>query len=163
VLPEPYVFSTGYKSVQGGQKWYYEYKTGNAYTPMTWGLHPTIPTAEVWRGNERYLLISRGSMHPGDNSDAVLKWVAPYAGSVSVTGKAYDGDTTCGDGASAQVLINGTSLWQETITDATGKSHSLTQTVAEGDALYFIVKKGGNSSCDTTKWDPTITYTSISE
>jgi hypothetical protein len=59
------------------------------------------------------------------------------------------------------ILENASVLWNASIAngDTIGVSHDITTTVAAGDSLYFVVNKGdGNNYCDSTAWDPTITY-----
>jgi len=116
-----------------------------------------------WKGNETYLLlIPGGEFHPGDNGDAALKWVAPAAGVVNVSGTVRKRDVSNGDGVTAMIEKGGTALWGPVSlawNDNVGQSHNFRLTVNAGDALYFRVNRNASSYNDSTAWDPVICYT----
>ena len=100
-------------------------------------------------------------MHPGAVGDAVLKWTAPRAGTIRITGSVFDGDGSCGNGIVASIWHNSTQLAQYIIDngDANGKKHDLTEVVASNDSIYFVVNsRDGDNACDTTNWSPTIEF-----
>jgi hypothetical protein len=158
VLPAPYVFTRDFTSTQGTNRWRYEYKNfAGGYVPMTWNT-----TENRWKGNETYLLIQRGSMHPGEISDAAIRWVAPIAGSVKLTGTVRDGNDSCGDGVIARIFKNDQVLWVSAIANgnATGNAHDVQTTVSPGDSIRFVIDHGAKDNrCDSTGWNPTVTYT----
>jgi hypothetical protein len=92
--------------------------------------------------------------------DAVLAWTAPQSGPVHITGTVSKRNITCGDGVVASISHNATQLWQRTIryNDNMGETYDLTQSVAAGDQIYFDLNKNGNNYCDSTNWNPAITY-----
>ena len=167
-------FSTGYSSTQGKNNWSYQYRkdadefvypgdreTQGAialgYTNMTW-------TNNRWEAPGTFPLITKGALHPGTHNEAVLKWTAPKAGEVRITGTAYDNDAGGGDGVKARIFKDSIQLWTSGVIrngDTTGKSHTINTTVTAGQAIYFIVDNNsyfGNHFYDTTKWDPSIAY-----
>ncbi|MDP2606994.1 MAG: fibronectin type III domain-containing protein [Deltaproteobacteria bacterium] len=149
-----YQASVDFSSTQGFRNWYYLYGSG---TPMTF-------VDGDWQGNEKYLLLWARGGHPGNSSDAIRRWKAPQAGSINITGKAFDMDTSCGSGASVYIKKNSTILWQQAIANGntTGVSFNLTTAVAVGDNIDFGINRGADGywNCDSTGFDPTILLTS---
>lgn len=153
-----YNYPSGFSSAQGVNQWSYHQLQGSAYSPMTWDA-----ASNAWHGSDGNfpILGENGSVHPGNASDAVIRWTAPAAGSLNITGTVADTDGTCGDGIVASVLKNGTTLWSATVEngDGAGKNHSITATVSSGDTINFTLNRRSEYSCDSTRWDPTITLT----
>ena len=89
-LSTTYHAQDDFSGTQGYRNWYYLYGSG---TPMTFDA-----TAGWWRGNETYLVLWNYGGHPGNGSDAIRRWVAPQAGSVRITGNAWDDNPGCGGG-----------------------------------------------------------------
>lgn len=149
-----YQASTDFSATQGQNCWSYLDSTG---APLTWDAG-----GNRWRGVEPYLLLWSGGGHPGNGRDAVLRWTAPQAGSARVTGRASDGHVGCGtDGVVASIRKGQTSLWQRTIAkdDTAGASFDLTANLAAGEALDFVIHKGADNGCDSTRFDPAIGLT----
>ena len=150
---ESYQASTDFSSTQGFRNWYYLYGSG---TQMTY-------VGGNWQGNETYLMLWADGGHPGNSSDAIRRWKAPQAGSINITGKAFDDDTSCGSGASVYVKKNSTILWQQAIANGNtaGVSFNLTTAVAAGDNIDFGINRGADNvwNCDATRFDPTILFT----
>ena len=145
--------SVDFSSTQGFRNWYYLYGSG---TPMTF-------VTDQWKGNETYLLLSADGGHPGNSSDAIRRWTAPQAGSISISGNASDANTGCGSGAAVYIKKNSTILWQQAIANGntTGVNYNLATTVAAGDNIDFGINRGtdGYWNCDATNFDPTIVLT----
>lgn len=160
-------YSAGFSSTQGKNNWSYQYRTSSeeaesastGYSNMTYDA-----AANRWKGNETWLLLMKGLFHPGTKGEAVLKWTAPKAGEIKITGNAADGNPNGGDGVKARIAKGGANLWNSGSIengDVTGKSHSVVTSVTAGEAIYFIVDNNsttGNNSFDSTKWDPSIAY-----
>ncbi|MBB6670813.1 GH36 C-terminal domain-containing protein [Cohnella nanjingensis] len=153
----PYSASAGFSSTQGQNQWYYQQRPvgGGPFTDLTY-------TGGAWRGGNGNWL-GAGSMHPDNSYDVVLKWTAPAAGTISITGTVRKNDTGGGNGVVAAVQKNGTVLWSKTIAfnDSTGYNTNAdlsSVAVAAGDAIYFIVNNNGEYTYDETDWDPTIAY-----
>ena len=149
-----YQASVDFSSTQGFRNWYYLYGTG---TQMTF-------VGDRWQGNETYLLLWADGGHPGNFSDAIRRWKAPQAGSINITGTAFDTNTACGSGASVYIKKNATILWQQAIAngDTIGVSFNVTTTAAAGDDIDFGINRGADDywSCDWTGFDPRILLTS---
>lgn len=107
-----------------------------------------------------------------DNSplfDSVRRWVAPYAGTVAVTG-AVTFDPAPGaapyasDGVRVAVQRTGSELWSARLQTA-GQVATPTGVdaiaVNRGDALYFRVGSVDSGARDQVRWDPTVTYTDL--
>lgn len=154
--------SAGFDSTQGANQWSYQQRpsSGGSYTNLVF-------SAGAWRdpsGSEPW--VSPDGFHPGPSTDAVRKWVAPTAGTVAVTGRAYKQDTGGGNGVVVSVLKNAGTLWSRTIAGADGVGFSVDAdlaavSVAAGDALYFIVSNNGNYAFDATFFDPLIRYVTV--
>ncbi|MFC4779511.1 hypothetical protein ACFO9Q_22255 [Paenibacillus sp. GCM10023252] len=147
-----------YKDGVGG--WYYQSYNGSAYTPMTY-VHDQSYN-DSWSGGGAK--ISRVSQNPAVGADAVLKWVAPVTGTISIYGRPeYVGSNrTLGDGADLRIMKNSTQLWSATVTPASyateAANHSLTISVTQGDAIYFHVNAKANATQDSVWWNPQIVY-----
>ena len=169
-------YSTGYSSTQGKNNWSYQYRKdadeitlpdgpfvrdtqaeATGYTNMTW-------TNNRWEAPGTYPLITKRGLHPGIKNEAVIKWTAPKAGEIRITGTAYDNDAGGGNGVKARIFKDNTQLWTSGVIrngDSVGKTHSINTTVTKGQAIYFIVDNNssfGDHFYDTTIWDPTIEY-----
>ena len=89
------------------------------------------------------------------------QWRAPTAGMIHITGNASDGDPNCGDGVIASIKKGTQALWQQTIDNGNtaGFNYDLTTAVVAGDQINFVINKRiANNWCDSTTFDPTITY-----
>lgn len=147
--------SQGFSGVQGDYQWYYQQFNGTNYTNCTFD----APNNR-WKGTAAYTLIGPGYMHPDAGYDAVRKWVAPMAGTISITGGIAK-QVAQGDGVQAAIIKNGTVwLWSADITSTNEVNPTgvTSVTVAAGDAILFKLYMKDNSSYDATNWDPKITY-----
>jgi hypothetical protein len=166
--PDFYRFSSNFSSVQGTSQWFYQYMNGVPVN-MAWS------TANSWWQPSGSVLpiLWHGGGHPGEGTaDGVIKWVVPKTATAEITTVVADANPTgfapnapdpgnvCGgaDGVQVSAFRNGTSLWSNTINhgDTAGKNLTLTQSLNAGDALYFVLNKGANPTCDSTVLDPTI-------
>jgi hypothetical protein len=145
--------SVDFSSTQGFRNWFYLYGAG---TQMTF-------STGSWHGNEQYLELYGNGGHPGNVSDAVRRWTAPQAGTLTITGTAFDQNTGCGTGAAVYIKKNSTVLWQQTLANGntTGIAFNLTQTVVTGDNIDFGINRGPDNvwNCDSTGLDPKIVLT----
>ena len=78
---------------------------------------------------------------------------------MTVTGRVYKAHCA-GDGVRVAILHNGQQLWQGELEgkDGKGVDPNLSVGVKKGDTLRFLVDKRRGIACDTTHWDPVITY-----
>jgi hypothetical protein len=123
-----------------------------------------------WFGSEGGCLIGANWQHPGfAQCDSVRTWVAPGAGSVTLTA---NGDLTVAtncpnsmntNGVQIRVLLNGVQLWPTTgwqviPNGGTFSFPSVTTSVQAADQIQFVVAHvGSNNACDSTIWDPLVT------
>jgi hypothetical protein len=112
-----------------------------------------------WQGGEQWLRVGKDWHHPGDRAPSVRRFLAPHDGSVTVTGSVRKAHLA-GDGVRAAIVHNDRPVWQHELAgdDGQGLDPNLVLTVQRGDTLRFVVDKLGSISCDTTYWDPVITY-----
>ncbi|SDK56425.1 Glycosyl hydrolases family 28 [Pedobacter sp. ok626] len=159
-----YNASGDFSAVQGKRNWYYRvWRAGIGTTLMNWN----PDGSNHWRGPGSYDGIWNGTgniyMHP-DNSQAMLEWQAPKAGTVKVTGLVRKNDTGGGDGVNVSIWKNNTLVWPsgqwQTINynNSTGFWHDINVVVAFGDVLSFRVDQRSNSGWDTTYWNPQVAY-----
>ncbi|MCQ6557445.1 glycosyl hydrolase family 28 protein [Paenibacillus mendelii] len=151
--------------LQGTRGWYYRvWRSGIGTTPMSWN----PDGSNHWRGPGTYDAIWNGPgtmyLHP-DNSQAMLEWAAPKAGTVRVKGLVKKANTQGGDGVNVSIWKNGSMVWPtngqwQTIgyNDATGVNHDFILSLAQGDTISFRVDQRANSAYDSTSWNPIITY-----
>lgn len=157
--PQPpgstYSSSADFSTSQGYKGWFYLDSTG---AQMSFDA-----SNSRWQGGEQYLTLSATRAHPGNFASAVRRWVAPSAGLVRISGQAADAHTGCGsDGVGLTINKAGAQVFARTIAldDSTGVSFDLTEAIAAGEALDFILDNGGiDWDCDSTSFQATITYT----
>jgi hypothetical protein len=103
--------------------------------------------------------IGRDWQHPGDGIPCIRTFRCKRDGTVQVTGRVYKAHLS-GDGVRASILHNEEIVWEGEIegTDAKGLTPDLTLKVEREDALRFMVHQRGSISCDTTRWNPVVTY-----
>ncbi|MDY0166928.1 MAG: hypothetical protein RBS80_10315 [Thermoguttaceae bacterium] len=139
-----------------------------------------------WQGGENWLRVGKDWHHPGDRAPSVRRFTAPRDGTLRITGRVYKAHLA-GDGVGATILhspegsgiftrngpegaaqkslpasfpATGIPVWRHELAgdDGEGVDPNLELTVNAGDAIRFVVDKLGAISCDTTRWDPVVTY-----
>jgi RHS repeat-associated protein len=102
--------------------------------------------------------------------DTVRRWVAPYDGTVAVTGAvALSADTAAAraaaakaDGVRVAVQKESTELWSAVLGAQDGTEHTPTGVdavpVTRGQRLYFRVQSRNDGSLDQVSWDPRVSY-----
>lgn len=97
--------------------------------------------------------------------DVVRRWVAPFAGTVSITGAAtFDPPAGTGDGVRVAVQQGNTELWAANLMtpgSSAAPSGVGALAVAEGQAVYFRVGSVDDGVNDRVRWEPVVTYTSL--
>ncbi len=102
--------------------------------------------------------------------DSIRRWVAPYSGTVSISGAVSMADPApasygTADGVTVAIQHNGTQLWSHHLGahDTTAVSPPSADvdsiTVQAGDRIYFRVESGYDGKYDAVNWSPTISYT----
>ncbi|MBC8873512.1 MAG: hypothetical protein H8E44_29080 [Planctomycetes bacterium] len=112
-----------------------------------------------WQGNENWLRVGKDWHHPGDRGPSIRRFAVPKDGKITVTGRVYK-DHQDGDGVKVMIRHNEETVWQHELEgkDGEGVDPNLTLEVHAGDAIRFVVHKRVAIFCDTTHWDPVITY-----
>ena len=111
-----------------------------------------------WTGPD-WTRVGKDWHHPGQETPSVRRFAAPRDGRVTISGRVFKLHLS-GDGVRAMIRHNDSEIWKVEIEgkDDKGGEPKLTLDVKKGDALRFIVHKRGNYGCDTTGWDPIVTY-----
>jgi len=114
--------------------------------------------SEYWTGPD-WTRIGRHWHHPGNRTDAVRTFIAPADGKVKITGPVRKLHRE-GDGVVVSILHNDKRFWSEILegNDGVGKNPELKVTVHANDTIRFVVNRRNTISCDTTGWEPVITY-----
>ncbi|MFV2069009.1 MAG: hypothetical protein ACC645_18740, partial [Pirellulales bacterium] len=124
--------------------------------------------SDIWYGSTYWTgpgwtRVGKDWHHPGSNTPSVRRFEAPRDGRVEITGRVYKADTNQGGGDGVRLSIrHGTrTVWEAELDgdDAAGVEPHVTLELRKGDAIRFVVHKRGQITCDTTHWDPVVTYT----
>ena len=112
-----------------------------------------------WTGPD-WTRVGADWQHSGTGVNSVRVFNAPKPGQVTVTGRAYKADTKCGDGVVVAIRGPEGTLWEQAIdfADTQGAAHELSVDLGFGQKLRFVVARRGEIPCDTTYWDPVVTY-----
>jgi cytochrome c553 len=120
---------------------------------------------ETWQGstfwgNGDWARVGKDWQHPGDGIPVVRRFTMPADGKVTISGRAYKLDVNGGDGVQFLVRLDDRAVWAAEIgpRDATGVVPALKLDVKKGQSLRFIVAPRGTHFCDSTHWDPVVTY-----
>jgi len=115
--------------------------------------------SSYWTGGETWARVGKDWMHPGDTMDTARVFVAPADGRVSVSGTVKKLHLD-GDGVKVSVEHNDNEVWAAELDgkDSVGKEPTLTLEIKKGDALRFRINRRSSYTCDTTGWDPAVTY-----
>ncbi len=111
-----------------------------------------------WTG-PNWTRVGKNWHHPGENTPSVRCFQTARSGRVTISGRVFKLHTS-GDGIRAIILHNDREVWQTEIegTDDKGAEPDLSLDVRQGDYLRFVIHKRVAIFCDTTGWDPVITY-----
>ena len=111
-----------------------------------------------WSGPD-WTRVGKDWHHPGENTPSVRRFTAPAEGRATITGRVRKAHLD-GDGVRVGIVHRGRTVWQAEIEgkDAQGVEPNLTLDLARGDSIRFVVHKRGKIFCDTTYWDPVVTY-----
>ena len=111
-----------------------------------------------WTGPD-WTRVGKDWHHPGEATPSVRRYACPQDGTVTISGRVFKRHLA-GDGVVARILHGDREIWKAQIAgaDSDGNSHDLTLAVRKGDSLRFVIDKFKAIACDTTAWDPTITY-----
>lgn len=111
-----------------------------------------------WTGPD-WTRVGKDWHHPGENTLSVRCFRAPRDGRVTVTGRVFKLHLD-GDGVRVMIRHGDEELWRAELDgkDDKGVEPNLKVDVRKGDAIRFLCHKRGSIACDTTGWEPVITY-----
>ncbi len=111
-----------------------------------------------WSGPD-WTRVGKDWQHPGEDTPSVRSFQVPRDGRVTVTGRVYKAHAD-GDGVRLAIWHDKRLVWQAEIEgkDQQGVTPNLALDVRPGEMIRFVVHKRGTIFCDTTHWDPVISY-----
>ena len=126
--------------------------TSLSYRDSTWY------GSTYWTGAD-WTRVGKDWHHPGANTPSVRCWRAPRDGRITVSGAVHKLHLA-GDGVRVSIANGTREVWKAEIEghDDRGVDPRLTLDVQKGDMIRFVVDKRRAIACDTTHWDPVITY-----
>ncbi len=127
------------------------------FRPMQWSDQVWYDST-FWCGGG-WCKVGKNWQHPGQDLPSVRRFTAPQAGEIRITGRVRKGHLD-GDGVRVAILHGGEEIWHTELEgkDDKGVEPDLRCTVATGDAVRFVVAQRGSIACDTTYWEPVVTY-----
>jgi hypothetical protein len=140
-------------SAQGGHNWSYQSWNGASYSNMTFDA-----AQHRWQGSRPLCQVWNQGVHPDLGCEPTRTWISPITGTVTLNGKVYDWDPKGGNGVVASIYKGNDQLWSATINNGntTGESFDLKISVRTGDAIHFRVNARGDSTFDSTYFNPGI-------
>lgn len=120
----------------------------------------TVKQTYTFTGSGGTFVFKQGDVvtHPGINSQSIIRWTSPVSGNISVLGRVNDLHGSCGDGVAWSLNLEDTILQTGNLANrgsSTFKANDVA--VTEGAALYLVIDKKSNYSCDATSLDLIIT------
>lgn len=94
------------------------------------------------------------ALHPGKNTQSIIRWTSPITGSIKVYGRVNDLHTSCGNGV-IMVIKSGETVIQSFDIPNGGSTVVNTDAIQVTAAapLYFVFDNRGENSCDSTSID----------
>ena len=164
-LPSSTIYDSAadFSNVQG-PIWYY--LNGDTTQMATYLTSCTATSGACWQGANTYLTIYDHGAHPGDPAapstmKATRRWVAPGAGTVSISGSSSDETAVGGDGVLFTVVHNSTTTYySRTIPSGGGnETYSITTfSVATDDTIDFIIDPLTGDFWDGTNYTGVIAF-----
>ena len=98
------------------------------------------------------------ALHPGKNSQTIVRWNSPIIGDINVLGRVNHIHDGCGDGVSWSLNLDGAVLQSGTLARGKGAVFSASKVpVTKSSNLYFVLDKKAAYYCDTSTIDMLIT------
>ena len=126
-------------------------------------------TGKVWQGSEQFpdpalafTSLSAAGGHPGNGlaQCTILRWVSPFAGTVSIEGEIKH-ESDQGDGVQGRIVSSKSGV----LGNWTAKNNKVTTSVATvdvavGDTIDFVIDCGASPDHDSYQWKPRVRVTS---
>jgi hypothetical protein len=127
------------------------------FRAMTW--HDQMWYESTFWSGGGWCRVGKNWQHPGEKLPSVRRFTAPKGGTVTISGNVRKAHLA-GDGIRAIILHGTKEIWRAELagTDNKGTEPKLTCVVKQGDALRFEIGQKGGIACDTTYWEPVVTY-----
>ena len=150
VVSSTYSWPAQFGSTQGLNQWSYRDTLDNIYTFNA--------TTQLWEGVQQYSGVWAGGFHPGATAGTIVRWTAPLAGVVAITGAATLYNPTSGG---ANFKINHNATEKDNVDLTTTTPHVLAEgfSVAQDDTIDFIVSAGVALTNDSVGLSVTIGFT----
>lgn len=144
----------GFSDTQGRCGWSYGYLLSGA-EPFTLLTYFAASPAPVWRPSDSeppWSAIYREKQHPNQVPIQwiVRRWTSPVEGALSVKGHAAKADSG-GDGVIAQVRVDGLTVWEQLVDDASARDFELQTSAVVGTTIDFVVAPRDGDAHDTTE------------
>ncbi|MDD1016894.1 hypothetical protein [Pseudomonas rubra] len=98
------------------------------------------------------------AFHPGKNSQTIIRWSSPVSGAVNILGRVNSIHSSCGDGVAWSLNSGDTVLQSGSLDKGNGAVFSVSKVpVTKSSAIYLVLDKKANYSCDTSTIDMLIT------
>lgn len=158
-----YDSAADFSNVQG-PIWYY--LNGDTTEMATYLASCTATSGACWQGANTYLTIYDHGAHPGDPTapstmKATRRWVAPGAGTVSISGSSSDETAAGGDGVLFTVVHNSTTTYYSRTIPSGGGNEIYSTTafsVVVGDTIDFIIDPLTGDFWDGTNYTGVIAF-----
>lgn len=185
IVGESWDFSTefsGYSFQQGGNDWYYRYRTTKSSGDMYYEGGNLLGGGLWWRKDGSCYIRTFRMDHPDFGSSytywpkwsaglmssldaqAALVWKAPATGSVKITGKARKHENR-GDGVIVYASINNGNPYMarglSSSTNTTIEFQEYTKKIEKGDEIWFYLDPKASTDGDFTQIVPRIEYTAV--
>jgi len=127
------------------------------YRPLTYRNDPWYGST-YWTGPD-WTRVGKDWHHPGTHTPSIRRFTCPKDGRVKITGRVCKAHLD-GDGVRVAILHGVKTVWKAELEgrDEKGLDPDLALDVRRGDVIRFVVDKRIQIFCDTTHWDPVITY-----
>ena len=168
----------GYSGTQGSNGWWYGYydvsgdavpgydATNDFQRFLIWDGYAWWASPSFWTSLSSY------GGHPNGATNslgrdlreqwAIRRWVSTVTDTVRIHGHASKDNTTCGDGVTVQMFVNGQSLFKRSISqaDLAGSDYSLGVQLHTNDLVDFAIESGccGDVACDGTRFTAVIDH-----
>ncbi len=95
--------------------------------------------------------------HPPQAGYSVVRWTAPAPGSYFVRAFWQDADWNAGDGASAHIVVNGSSIFDASFANRDGAHHAAVVSLEAGATVDFLLGTNSTNLADSARFDAMIT------
>ena len=97
-------------------------------------------------------------LHPGSNLEyAIVRWTAPQNGTYVVTGFWQDFSWGGGDGGSANIVVNGSVIFDTNFDNGNGACETRVLSLIAGDMVDFALGAKGGYEYDATRFNAVVT------